>query len=52
MRLCRFLLFVGGSPTTPILVVRASVTALLVLAGIFVMRFSFYMMHMTVGISF
>lgn len=33
-------------------VVRASVAALLVLAGIFVMRFSFYMMHMTVGISF
>ena len=32
-------------------VVRASVAALLVLAGIFVMRFSFYMMHMTVGIS-
>ena len=31
---------------------RASVAALLVLAGIFVMRFSFYMMHMTVGISF
>ena len=30
---------------------RASVAALLVLAGIFVMRFSFYMMHMTVGIS-
>lgn len=52
MRLCRSLLFVGGSPTTPILVVRASVAALLVLAGIFVMRFSFYMMHMTVGISF
>ena len=33
-------------------VVRASVAALFVLAGIFVMRFSFYMMHMTVGISF
>lgn len=33
-------------------VVRASVAALLVLAGIFVTRFSFYMMHMTVGISF
>lgn len=31
---------------------RASVAALLVLAGIFAMRFSFYMMHMTVGISF
>ena len=36
----------------PILVERASVATLLVLAGIFVMRFSFYMMHMTVGISF
>lgn len=36
---------------TNISVVRASVAALLVLAGIFVMRFSFYMMHMTVGIS-
>ena len=35
-----------------ITVVRSSVAALLVLAGIFVMRFSFYMMHMTVGISF
>lgn len=52
MCLCRSLLFVGGSPTTSISVVRASVAALLVLAGIFVMRFSFYMMHMTVGISF
>lgn len=52
MCLCRSLLFVGGSPTTPISVVRASVATLLVLAGIFVMRFSFYMMHMTVGISF
>lgn len=30
---------------------RASAAALLVLASIFVMRFSFYMMHMTVGIS-
>lgn len=36
----------------PISVVRASVAALLVLVGIFVMRSSFYMMHMTVGISF
>ena len=66
MCLCRSLLFVGGSPTTNISVVRASVAALLgrgisvasaaiasalVFAGIFVMRFSFYMMHMTVGIS-
>lgn len=36
----------------PILVEHASVAALLVFVGIFVMRFSFYMMHMTVGISF
>lgn len=36
----------------PISVEHASVAALLVLVGIFVMRFSFYMMHMTVGISF
>ena len=52
MCLCRSLLFVGGSPTMTISVVRASVAALLVFVGIFVMRFSFYMMHMTVGISF
>lgn len=42
----------ASSDEMTISVVRASVAALLVLAGIFVMRFSFYMMHMTVGISF
>ena len=30
---------------------RAAVAAGLVLAGIFVMRFAFYMMHMTVGLG-
>ena len=34
-----------------ITIVRASAASALVLAGIFAMRFSFYMMHMTVGIS-
>lgn len=32
-------------------VVRAAVASALVFAGIFVMRFAFYMMHMTTGIS-
>lgn len=37
---------------TTISILRASIACSLALAGIFVMRFTFYMMHMTTGISF
>lgn len=34
-----------------LMILRASLASLLVLAGIFIMRFAFYMMHLTVGLS-
>ena len=35
----------------PLSVVRASVACVFAFAGIFAMRFAFYMMHLTVGLG-
>lgn len=35
----------------PLSVARASVACVLAFAGIFAMRFAFYMMHLTVGLG-